>query len=264
MEQLSSKENSLIKSCRALAESAGERRKQGLVFLEGMRLCCEATDAGVPVETLLVTGEAWERWQQELLPLSRQAAHCAIVTPQLARHLSNTQSPQGVYCTCALPPVQQPDVTAGSFLLLDRLQDPGNLGSILRSAEAFGVGQLILSRDCADLWSPKVLRATMGSCFRQPTAYSDDLAATVLQLRDSGVTVYGTALDSGAITPAGMEQGSGGIGVVIGNEGAGVSPRVLDACNHRLYIPMTSRIESLNAATAAAILLWELYKLPQE
>lgn len=260
MQELSSKENSIIKSCKALAESAAERRKQGLIFLEGMRLCTEAVDAGVTVTALLVTAEAWEKWQDRLSPLGEHAESCAIITPQLSKHLAQTQSAQGVYCVCSMPEVRRPSLIMGSYLLLDRLQDPGNMGNIIRTAEAFGLGQLILSRDCADIWSPKVLRSTMGSCFRQSIAVSEDMTDTAVQLRAEGVTVYGAALDDSAVTPRQLRRGSGGIAIVIGNEGAGISPQLLAACDSTLYIPMTNRIESLNAATAAAILLWELSK----
>lgn len=263
MEQLSSKENSIIKSCKALAESASERRKQGLIFLEGMRLCGEAARAGVRIETLLCTEEALGKWQTQLLPLREQAAYSAVITPQLGKHISQTQTAQGVYCICAMPESTPPDMRAGgSFLLLDRLQDPGNMGSIIRTAEAFGTHCIILSQDCVDIWSPKVLRSTMGSCFRQQIWITDNLPQTAKELAENGVTVYGAALDPQAVTPAELSKGSSGIAIVIGNEGNGISPQVLECCSHCLYIPMTAEIESLNAATAAAVLLWELSKLP--
>ncbi|MEG2073488.1 MAG: RNA methyltransferase [Angelakisella sp.] len=261
MELLSSKENSIIKSCKALAESASERRKQGLVFLEGARLCGEASEAGAEAQSLLVTEEAWEKWQERLLPLSQQVQSCYMITPQLAKHISETQSAQGVYCVCTMPKSKPADFSAGgNFLLLDRLQDPGNMGTIIRTAEAFGIDRVIFSRDCVDIWSPKVLRSTMGSCFRVATEESDNLAETVGQLRRNGVAVYGAALRRDARTPAQLVRGRTGIAVVIGNEGSGITKQVLDACDYALYIPMTDKIESLNASAAAAILLWELYR----
>lgn len=258
METLSSRDNPIIKNCRSLAADAHQRREQGLCMLEGVRLCCDAAASGVEVTQLLVTADALERWEPQLGELISKAKRCHLITDSVSGTISQTKNSQGVYCICAMPQAEPELVFPGRFVLLDRIQDPGNLGTIIRCAEAFGVTQLLLSQGCADIWSPKVLRSTMGSVFRQPVAVAASLAGTVAALCDNGVQVYAAALDTTAVTPEKMTQGSGGIAVVVGNEGSGVSQQVLEQCSGRVYIPMTPAIESLNAAAAATVLMWEL------
>ncbi|MEG1686843.1 MAG: RNA methyltransferase [Angelakisella sp.] len=257
MEQLSSKDNSTIKLCRSLAADPGARSASGLAFVEGVRLCRDAA-ATVPIQTLLVTEQAYRRWQPELTALSQMSQSTYLITPALADSIAQTQNSQGCYCICQTPHMALPTVKNGSFLLLERLQDPGNLGTIIRCAEAFGMDAVLCSPDCADLWSPKVLRSAMGSCFRQCVVVSQDLCATARQLTQSGVSVYAATLTRDAVLPQQMTRGSGGIAVAIGNEGAGLTTSLLDCCTSSVFIPMTDRIESLNAATAATVLMWEL------
>lgn len=259
MEKLSSKDNSMIKNCRNLAANANERREQGLIFVEGLRLCCEAAAAGAVVQQLLLTEDALERWMPQLTPLLESAEETALVSKGLGEHLSQTQNSQGVYAVCRAPRWVLPDLAQGGrYLLLDRLQDPGNLGTIIRTAEAFGMTAVVLSPHCADPWSPKVLRGTMGSCFRQCVVQVPDIGEILCAMGAAGVTAYAAALEPSSVTPAQMQPGTGGIAVVIGNEGAGVSPELLACIPQRVYIPMTPHIESLNAATAASVLMWEL------
>ena len=145
----------------------------------------------------------------------------------------------------------------GRYLLLDRLQDPGNLGTIIRGAEAFGVTALVLGPGCPDCFSPKVLRSTMGSLFRQPVFHTGDLPGSIRRMGEEGFAVYAAMLDPAARTVQQLPR-SGGLGVVIGNEGRGVSPEVAAACAGSVYIPMAPAIESLNAAAAASVLMWEM------
>lgn len=259
MEVISSRGNILVKNCRSLAADAAERREQGLVFLEGQRLCCEAVSANVVIEQLFITVEALERLGDKLTTVLAAARRCFTVTEGVAQFISQTKGSQGVYCVCRMPePQERSAASGGCLLLLDRLQDPGNLGTIIRCAEAFGISRVFLSRDCADLWSPKVLRSSMGSCFRQPVEQTDSLTGVIAELRQNGISTYAAALDSTAAKPQSLAAASGGIALVVGNEGNGVSAEVLSACDGCVYIPMTAQIESLNAATAAAVLMWEL------
>lgn len=258
MELLTSRSNPIIKNCRSLASSSQERREQGLCFLEGERLCCDAVGSGAVVELLLITESAMGRLGTRLQQLLDTAASSYLVSDNVAECVAQTKSAQGVFALCRIP--QQAHIEyspTGRYLLLDRLQDPGNLGTIIRCAEAFGIDSVICSGDCADIWSPKVLRSTMGSAFRQHTHVSDSLLDDIKSMQQSGVSVFAAALDDTAITPDKLGR-NGGIAVVVGNEGSGVCTEVLDSCDGRVYIPMTGQLESLNAATAASILLWEL------
>ena len=142
-------------------------------------------------------------------------------------------------------------------MVLCSLQDPGNLGTIIRSCEAFGIDRLFLTSDCPDLYSPKVLRATMGGVFRLPITVADNLPDLFERFRREKVPVYAAALQEGAkdITRLPLNQGGA---VVIGNEGKGLPPEVVALCDSAVIIPMAGRAESLNASVAASIVAWEM------
>ena len=146
---------------------------------------------------------------------------------------------------------------SGRVLLCESLRDPGNVGTVIRTAFAFGIDWLILSGDCADLYNPKVLRGAMGTLFSQRILRVDDLAGAVTLMRQQGRHVYAAALDDSA-----MQLGSFAFGkadsAVIGNEGHGLSEGVLRACDASVYIPMAGDAESLNASVAASVLMWEM------
>ena len=255
-ETITSRENPTVKLCRRLRSGAKERREEGLFLAEGLRLCREALAAFPGEGVLLCTREALEK-HPELLDLP--AARRAVVSSGAAEAIADTRAPQGVFCLCPLPGERPfaPD-PRGRYLLLDGLQDPGNLGTIIRGAEAFGITGLILSESCPDCFSPKVLRSTMGSLFRQPVYRRRDLPALVRELGEAGLRTYAAALDPGAAPVQALGEKPGGLAVAVGNEGAGVSPGVLEACRASVYIPMAPGIESLNAAAAATVLMWEM------
>ncbi len=253
-EKITSRENRIIKLCRKLRSGAKERREEGLFLAEGVRLCRETLEAGLGECTLLATPDAAEKY-----PWLTDKARLTLITPELAGYISDTATPQGVFCLCPLPEEKKlsPD-PRGRYLLLDNLQDPGNLGTIIRGAEAFGITGLILSRGCPDCFSPKVLRSTMGSIFRQPVYRCGDLAEEVVRMRNTGIQTYAATLNPGAVGVQALENCREGLAVVVGNEGNGVSPQVIDACGAAVYIPMSPAIESLNAAAAATVIMWEM------
>ena len=150
-----------------------------------------------------------------------------------------------------------PDVPEGPLLLLESVRDPGNVGTVIRTAAALGVKHMIVSRDCADLYHPRTIRAAMGTLFAMPITRVDDLPATVTGLRATGRRIFAAALDERAAR-LGEHPFLWGDGVVIGNEGHGLSDAVIHACDGSLYIPMQADTESLNAGIAAALVMWEL------
>jgi TrmH family RNA methyltransferase len=141
-------------------------------------------------------------------------------------------------------------------ILLDGVADPGNFGAILRSAEAFGVDTVYMGKNGADIYNPKTVRACMGSLFRTDIRRSDDIACEVMRLRREGFRVFATALDKNSLDIRDVDF-SGKIGFVIGNEGHGVSPEAIEACNGTVIIPMREGPESLNAAVATSVVMWE-------
>lgn len=247
MEKITSGGNKLIREVRELERRARTRRERGLFVAEGERLCMELPADSIE---LLFTAEDYKG------RLPETHARCIQVPRELMDYMSDTKSSQGI-----LAVVRQKMYTAlpGSlFLILDTLQDPGNMGTIFRTAEAAGVDGILMNRDCVDVYSPKVVRATMGAMFRMPFIVTDDLPAAIRQLKAQGVTVYAAHLkgtrahwDFDYRTPTAF---------MIGNEGNGLQEEIAETADHYLRIPMCGQTESLNAGVAAALLMYEAKK----
>lgn len=250
METITSRQNPLLQTIRKLNTSAAFRRQKGLFVGEGPKLLAEAVTWGAELETVVSAPGA-------SLP-ALDAGRRVEVPEDVLRSLCDTETPQGVLFTCRLPDTALPDkLSPGRYLVLDGIQDPGNLGTVWRAADALGAAGLLLTGACADPFSPKTVRATMGACFRLPVWRGKP--ATVKALLDkSGVPLYATALreDTEDIWAVDLH----GAAVVIGSEGRGVSAEMLALAEKALKIPMEARCESLNAAVAAAIVLWEGYR----
>lgn len=260
MISLSSKDNPVIKNTVKLIKSAKHRRKEGLFIAEGLRVCVDAVISGAEIEALFITEQALEKNPAEAGALQSATKKAYLLSPALFAHISDTQTPQGVLCV-----IKTLDKTAefdtikigGKFLALDNVQDPNNLGAVLRSAEAFGVSGVILSGDCCDVFNPKVVRGSMGAVFRLPVLNVESLEtffAQNPQLNTYAAVVHDTAekvTDVSFCEPC---------AVVIGNEGNGLKPETVAACKHSITIPMNGKAESLNASVAAAILIWEMVK----
>lgn len=261
MTLISSRDNPLIREYVHLRESAGFRRKSGAFVLEGARLCKDALESGVRLRNAFITESAVSRESDLTAALAAAGARVFTVTDAIGRHISDTAAPQGIFCTAfMLDKVFELNTINlyGAYLALENLQDPGNLGTVLRTAEALGLEGVILSQGCADVYAPKVVRATMGAVFRLPFCRADDLPALLKALSDRGMTTLAAA--AGAAKSVTVCRAEGGVVAVIGNEGAGLTEACIAACREAVRIPMRGRAESLNAAAAAAILLWEIMK----
>jgi TrmH family RNA methyltransferase len=181
-----------------------------------------------------------------------------LVEEKVFDAMSDTVTPQGILGVAQMPEYSLEQILSCEgrlYLLLDNLRDPGNLGTMIRTAEGAGVSGVILSRESVDLFNPKVVRSTMGSVFRVPVLYVDDLPQTIELLQKQGVGVYGTFMEGSEVyhridfcRPA---------GIVIGNEANGISPAVKETLSGTIRIPMEGQLESLNAAVAAAVILYE-------
>ena len=250
METITSRQNPLFQKIRKLNASNSFRRQQGLFLAEGPKLLEEAVRWGADIRFIVKTPEA------SLPP----ALACRVVeTPsEVLASLADTETPQGVLFACALPDTALPEtLPQGRSLVLDGVQDPGNLGTVWRTADAFGASGLILTGSCAAPFGPKAVRSTMGACFRLPLWRGERQAVKELLSR-SGIPLYATALreDTEDIRGVDLSQAA----VVIGSEGRGISEELLGLCERSLKIPMSERCESLNAAIAAAVVLWEGYQ----
>ena len=248
MEVITSRGNPLVAQIRKLNTSRSFRREQGLFVCDGPKLLGEALAWGAEVAAVLsVPGRA---------PEPVPGARMVEVPEDLLKSLTTTEIPQGVLFLCRLPDLRMPERLTGSrYLVLDGVQDPGNVGTIWRTADALGADGLLLLPGCADPFSPKTVRASMGACFRLPV-WELGREALLPALDRAGLPLYATALraDTEDVRRADLSR----CAVVIGSEGRGVSPETLALCGKTLKIPMRDRCESLNAAVAAAVVLWEM------
>lgn len=255
---LTSRKNPTVLEAASLSADKKARDKIGLFAAEGKKLLEEALDAGLSVQAVFFT----EKAEKQYADLLQKAAGAALyrVTDEVYEKLSTESAPQGLYA-CLKKPVK-PELSdaalaAGGLILLDGVQNPANLGAIFRSAFALGFHTLVLSDDCADAYAPKTVRAAMGSLFRLTLYRERDLAGTIRSLQKNGSRVFCTQLSDKSLA-LGSVDFCASDSFVIGNEGHGASEAVKAACSHSLYIPMAPGAESLNAAVAASILLWEV------
>ena len=250
METITSRHNPLCIHFRRLASSRAYREETGEFLCDSPKLLREAGLWGAPVLTVLFTEGA------ELPDLEAAGARLVQVTGGVMASVSPMETPQGVVFSCRLERHAPPEnLEPGGYLVLDGLQDPGNVGTILRTADALDCPGVFLLPGCADLYNPKTLRAAMGVHFRRSVCQCtlEELSAL---LREADIPLYAAAL--GENTADVREADLSRCAVVIGSEGRGVSPQVLQRCEKNLTIPMSPRCESLNAAAAAGIILWEM------
>lgn len=262
MNKITSKDNAAVRRAMRLMTNARERRKAGLIICEGARLCSDASDSGVEVEELFCTAAAMEKYSDYLEKLMEKAHDVYEITDEIAKKISDTESTQGVFIV-AKSPVVENDLyqlnPTGQYVLLENLQDPSNVGSIFRTAEALGVDGIILTEGCASCFSPKALRAGMGAMFRIPIYFTDDAPAAMTASVQRNMRPMAAVPREGAADVTGIRFFKGAI-MCIGNEGNGLTDRLIGACPEKVTIPMNGRAESLNAATAAAILMWEMMR----
>lgn len=259
MERITSKDNEKIKWLIKLQNSRKVRQESASFVAEGMRLAQEVLRCGLPLQQVFASDDGAARYASVWNALCQKASAAYLISDGLEAKISSVQTPQGIYCVCGMPRHTFGQIAGlgEKFLALDHLQDPGNLGTIIRTADAFGADGILLSEGCADCYSPKVLRSTMGSVFRLPIWTVPDLAQTLKELHQAGFSTFGAALDETAICLGIFSFPQKSVAVV-GNEGNGISRPVLDACRQTLYIPMKGETESLNAGVAASLILWEM------
>jgi TrmH family RNA methyltransferase len=241
--------NDRVKAWRRLQTRRG-RRESGEFLLEGRHLVEEAILSGAGIEEILWVEE------RDLAPVKgKWAGPLQQVSAAVMKAICETETSQGIVAVCRLPEAKMPPLEGGRFLLLDGIQDPGNLGSLIRTASALGLSAVVLGSGTADAWSGKTVRASQGAVFHVPML-AGDVAEWIGKLKKAGVTVYGSA-GAGDRDFREVEPG-GSFALVAGNEGAGVQPGLLDLCDAVLRIPLPGRAESLGVAVAAAVLLFHL------
>ena len=253
MDVITSRENPRIKRACALRDSEKQRAAAGLFFAEGPKLCLELA-RGCRAAELYATAPALAHTPA----LAGLGPAVVEITKPVAEKLAGTRSTQGVFALFETPATDPAPLLAAArrILALEAVQDPGNVGTLLRSAAAFGFDAVLLGPGCAAPFSPKVLRASMGAAGRLPLGVCADLPAALGALRGRGVACLAAALYKARPLDAVGTQFPGGVCVVIGSEGQGLSDAAIAACSAAVRIPMTDRVESLNAGVAGSILLW--------
>ena len=271
-EIITSRQNKSV-SLAASLDSRKVREREGLFRFDGSKLFEEALKNGVRVDRIFLKQSESEKWLSVAQGYGDKLADTAvlILSDMLFDRLSDERAPEGILSVAERPNIHVceendavnklsslADDVEKRILLLESIRDTGNMGTILRSASAFGVDLVVLSSDCADLFNPKTVRAAMGALFRQPTAVFSDITEAIGILRNRGRRVFGAALDreAQALGKSVLQKGDC---VVIGNEGHGLSGATLSACRDKLFIPMEPSSESLNAAVAASVILWSMY-----
>ena len=248
MERITSRKNPLITHIRKLSTDRSYRRECGEFLGDGVKLLEEAVRWNAPLTTVVVS----EGTQIPQLP---QGVRGVEVPEDVMASISPMKAPQGALFLCRMPEMGQVELSGARYLVLDGLQDPGNVGTIWRTADALGADGLLLVNGCADPWNHKTVRATMGACFRLP-AYEVKVEDLSGLLEKSGIPLYSTALREDTVD---LRDGDlSRCAVVIGSEGKGVSDALLEMSHKTMKIPMRDRCESLNAAAAAAVVLWEM------
>ena len=250
---ITSRENAKIKYACRLASSAAFRQQEHAFLAEGQKLCPELAKGAV-LRVLFYTEAAIAR-APELAGLPGEH-YC--VADHVAEKLADVGTNQGVFAVFETPrPAADTLHAGGRYLALERVQDPGNVGTLLRSAAAFGFDAVILGAGCASPWAPKTLRASMGAAARIPLVETGDLPGTLAGLRQMGVRCLAAALYESRPLSQVDTHVPGGVCLVIGSEGQGLTQQAIDACDAAVRIPMTDRVESLNAGIAGSILLWQ-------
>ncbi len=253
LKNITSRDNRVIKNIRA-AETKKGRAKSGLYLAEGKRLVGEAIrDAFDSVESVLVSESFAEKNTDFINSLDNSGKIVYITNDRLFGDVSLTESPQGIAALIKIPEFAEPDYNKMSYILiLDGISEPGNMGTIIRTAEAAGIDCIMLSRGCTDIYSPKAVRSSMGSIFRT-TFCTFDFSA-LAALRGAGFTVAATALHNSVSADSSAVCGKRAI--IIGSEANGVSDALIHAADLRIRIDMCGRVESLNAAVAAGIVMY--------
>lgn len=249
-EVITSTANRHVKELLQLMRKAKLRKERNVFVAEGLRMYREVP--GELIREVYVSERFLQMHKEET-----GAVPYRILSEEVFSHLSDTKTPQGILCVAERIAYDRARMfrRGGTWLLLEDVRDPGNLGTIIRTAEGAGVTGVFLSAGCADIYSPKVVRSTMGSIFRVPFLTGCDLRETITFLKEKGVTVYAAGLRESLLYDE--ADYSAGAAFLIGNEGNGLSREALHMADHQIMIPMHGQLESLNAAMAAGILLYE-------
>ena len=242
--------NAQIKNLIQLQKKSKARREQGVFVAEGIKMYREAP--GELVEKVYISKSFAEKAE---IPGLRDAE---VVEDRVFQSAADTKTPQGIMAIVRQQHYQAEEIMQGEtplLLILENIQDPGNLGTIIRTAEGAGVTGIIMSSDTVDIYNPKTIRSTMGSVYRMPFAYESDMKAVMQELRQRGIKTYAAHLKG--VHNYDEPDYRTGCAFLIGNEGNGLTETLAEQAEEYIRIPMSGQVESLNAAVASALLMYE-------
>lgn len=249
---IESKDNTLFKSLKKLKDRK-HRNKEQKYIVEGFRLIEEAFKASLPVHSLIVNAYGKERLESFLGNYVDEELKVYEISDSLFKELSSTENSQGALAVISMVN-EVKDVNSDFYLLCDKVQDPGNLGTIIRTAHAAGVGAVIFTKGTVDIYNDKAIRSTMGSIFYMPIIYDNDLSFTN-KLKSEGFKLVATSLEESKNFFE--EDLKGKVILTVGNEGNGVSEEIFSLSDKKVKIPMPGGAESLNVSVATSIILFE-------
>lgn len=259
---ITSTNNQQLKAVSALLKKAKERKEKKAFVVEGPRMVVEA-----PAESLkaVYVSENFEKNPENQALLKELEAKCKVsgavvevVADSVFKSVSDTQTPQGIMAVVDMPEYTLEQLLDGEkthLLILESIQDPGNLGTMIRTGEGAGITGVIMNKTTVDLFNPKTIRSTMGSLYRIPFFITEDLSATMELLKDKGVSLYAAHLKGEQFYTE--ENYTNACGFLIGNEGNGLSDEIANLADAYIKIPMEGQVESLNAAISATLLMYE-------
>ncbi len=253
---ITSTSNAQIKKLLQLQRKSKVRDEEQIFLAEGLRMFLEVPKDRV--QKVYISETLYDKKKQEL-NLDRFSVE--ILSDTVFQHVSDTKTPQGILCVVQQKKYEIEELLKlenPHFIVLDNLQDPGNLGTIVRTAEGAGVNAVFLSKESVDIYNPKTIRSTMGSIYRMPVVYVDDLLELLDTFKKKGIKSYAAHLEGEKAYD--KENYQTGTAILVGNEGNGLRDEVADHADVWVKIPMQGQVESLNAAIAASILMFEVYR----
>ena len=253
---ISSKNNPQVKNINLLQKKAKAREEQGVYVVEGTKMFEEARDLKLLQKAFL--SESFYQMKLKETKNYFENLDYEVVSDSVFKEMSETKSPQGILGIVKQTSYSLEEITSNPtplLLLLEDIRDPGNLGTMIRTAEGAGVSGIILNHSCVDIYNPKVVRSTMGSIYRMPYYQTKDFISTLTALKELGITIFAAHLNGRNYDLDGSFQQS--CAFLIGNEANGLSEEASKMADIRIKIPMEGKVESLNAAIAAAILMYE-------
>ena len=255
--EITSRENNLVKHACRLVADASYRKKHGEFIGEGKTLLFEAVKSGLEPKEIFVDETNISLSDQDMSVLNNLSQKARIIktNSKIISLISDVQTPTGLIFKCKMPESNGDIPKDGNIIVVENLRDPGNLGTIIRTADAFAISAVVACGQCVDMFSPKVMRAAMGAAFRV-NFIRKDLPNLITELRENNIKLFGAALADDSVDVHKVRLK--GAAVAIGNEANGLSEQILSAADGKIIIPMPGMAESLNAAVAAAICMWEM------